>query len=85
MLFLCTDLEFLVVTGPGRACGVRPLEKQELCEEYHAENREEHDEYEEADVGALFGAVADRARAPLHRAGTALASAPTPAAAAPRD
>jgi hypothetical protein len=45
-----------------------------LCEDYHAKDSEEHDEYEEADVGAFFGAVRGRARAPLHRSGTTLAS-----------
>lgn len=66
-------LEFLVVPGARRARGVGPLKQEQLCENYHAKHGEEHDEYEETDVGALLRAVRGRPRAPPHRADSSLA------------
>ena len=50
---------------------IRPFQRQQFSEDYDTKHRKEHDEDEETDIGALFGA--GRRRAPLHRVDTALA------------
>ncbi|CAH2260950.1 jg17723 [Pararge aegeria aegeria] len=63
-----------VVTVP-RSRGSRrgSLEQQQFSKNYYTEYSKEHDEYEEADVGALFRAGRRRSRPPPHRVGTGLA------------
>lgn len=59
-------LQVLAVPTP-RGAGRGSLEQQQLSENYYTEHSEEHDEYEEAEVGALLGAGRRRARPPPHR------------------
>lgn len=59
-------LQVLAVPTP-RGAGRGSLKQQQLSENYYTEHSEEHDEYEEAEVGALLGAGRRRARPPPHR------------------
>lgn len=68
IIFRVSDLQ-MFISGSRRL--IRPFQRQQFSEDYDTKHRKEHDEDEETDIGALFGA--GRRRAPLHRVDTALA------------